>query len=375
MFGTRRLWCDETINWVDGIDDRHVAIRGHRNAFVYDHTTGELVTGIDPASIPSGTAPLHPRLRADPRWSKVSPDGKWAAIGSLGPRLRVYDNTTGEMKFAEDPPSAFDHLTFSPDGARIAALANGAWVFGDTTQHVPGITYGLAFCGDDLVGGTVGKLARWSLDGTERTRVSIRHKIEHLSFTDDGTHAAVTTLLTSGLCAASMPDVVVADLARGTAILRFHDPNDDLNRSASLSPDGRWLVLSDGESTRLCSAAPRAPWSKPPVLAEWPGCYLAPGWHDRALRFDGDVALIELPTGTPLGPRFPSEGVVSWGRDYLYELALDRQHLRIRDPVTFEVTGERALGMVVEAMAVSRDGKRLAITDGPIIQLLEISPH
>lgn len=377
MFGTRRLWCDETINWVLGIDDRYVAIRGHSNEFVYDHTTGELVTGVDARSIPSGTAPLHPSLATNEsreRWCKVSPDGKWAAVGPLGSRLRVYDNTTGEMKFADDPPYAFDDLVFSPDGSRIAALANGAWVFGDTTQHVPGITYGLAFCGDDLVGGTVGKLARWSLDGTERARVSIRHKVEHLSFTADGTRAAVTTLLTSGLCAAGMPDVVVADLARGTAVLRFHDPSDDLNRSATLSADGAWLVLWDGASARVCSAAARAPWSKPPVLAEWPDCSLLVSWNDRALRFDRDhnATLIELPTGTPIGPTFKAEGVVHWGRDYLYELALDQQRLILRDPATFEVTGERGLGMIVDAMAVSRDGKRLAITDGPIIEMVTI---
>lgn len=371
MFGSRRLWCDETINGVLGIDERHVAIRGHRNEFVYDHTTGELVTGIDAKSIPSGTAPLHPSLTADPRWSKVSPDGKWAAIGPIGSRLRVYDNTTGAMKFAEDPPYAFDHLAFSPDGSRICALANGAWVFGDTTRYVPGIQYGLAFCGDDLVGGTAGKLARWSLDGTERTRVSIRHQVEHLSFTADGTRAAVTTLLTSGLCAAPMPDVVVADLARGTAILRFHDPSSDMNRSATLSPDGTWLVLWDGESVRVCSAAPRAPWSKPPVLVEWPECALITSWDNRALRFQGATAtLIELPTGTAIGPSFTPEGTVYWGPGYLYEL--DQQRLIVRDPTTFEVTGERDLGMIIDTMVVSRDGKRLAITDGPTIQIVTV---
>lgn len=377
IYGTRRLWCDETINEVLGIDDRFVAIRGHASMFVYDRATGEQVTGVDPRSITSGDLPLHPAIAiqdyARSRWSKVSADGKWAALGTLGSRTRVYDNTTGELQFADDPQHGFGALAFSHDGTRIAALAGGAYVFGgDARRHVAAITHGLAFdAAGDLIGGARGKLARWSIDGEERTRVSVRHKIESLSIGREGRYAATCTVVTGGLCMAAMPDVVVADLARGVAILRFHD-GDDVSRSVALSPDARWLAIADFEGTRLMPAAPRAPWSTPPVVARWPGHALVLG-EDRALLIDEQraVRVIALPTGAAAGGTATALGELAWSPDgAVVEIAPDRQHVRWRDPATLEVTCEHATDTAIEDIAISHDGARLAITDGPTIEIV-----
>ncbi len=377
IHGTRRLWTDETINEVIGIDERFVSIRGHSNPFVYDHLTGELADGIEPRSITSGEAPLHPAIEISDvsrgRWSKVSRDGRWAAVASLGNRVRVFDNTSGEMKFADDPPCAFENLAFSPDGSRIAALADGAWIFGGEPQRVAGIQYGLAFAGEDLVGGVAGKLARWNVDGSERARVSIRHKVENLTFSADGRFAAVTTVYTSGLCMAPMPDIVVADLVRGHAILRFRDI-DDISRTVTLSPNARWLVLSDGELTRLLSAEPRAPWSAPPPLARWEQRYLVPSPDDRALLVDheSNAELIALPSGEVLGTKRKLENAgLLWSPDgrFIAQLPLDQSRVLLRDPRTLEVIGEHGFNSVLDSIAISRDGKQLAVTDGPTIEI------
>lgn len=378
MFGTRRLWCDETINWVDGIDDRYVAIRGHSNPFVYDHRTGELVTGIDPRSIPAGTAPLHPSLRADPRWSKVSPDGRWAAVGMLGSRLRIYDNTTGEMKFADDPQYGFDELALSLDGTQLAAIAGAAYVFAEDRppRHLPDLRYGIAFdAAGDLIGGNVGKLARWSVDGTERSRVSVRHKIDSISISRDGRLASATTMIMGGLCMDGLPDVVVADLQRGRARLRFRDPG-EITRRAVLSPDGRWLVLQDDGRARLMSAEARPPWSVPPIVRAWEGHSLVMAPDDRALLVDeaSRARVIALPSGEPISEPTTLDGEIRASPDgsVYVEVTPDRRTVRVRDRSTLQILRERATELSIRTFEISSDGKRLAITDGPIIELVTL---
>jgi hypothetical protein len=63
--GAIRLWCPETIQEVLGIDDRHVAVRGHSSLFAWDHRDGFLRFHA-PASVG--------------RRVVLSPDAKWLAL-------------------------------------------------------------------------------------------------------------------------------------------------------------------------------------------------------------------------------------------------------------------------------------------------------
>ncbi len=379
IYGTRRMWSDETINGVLGIDDRHVVFRGHSTTFVYDHHDGSLVTDVDPKSITSGDPSLE-RVDVGARHQfAVSADGRWVAAASFGSRVRVFDNQTGEMKFADDPEYGYDGLAFSHDGTAIAALADGAWVYSATqpTRRARDLRYGIAFdAAGDLIGGDVGKLARWSVDGVERTRVSIRHKIDSLSISRDGRFASATTMCTGGLCMWPMPDVVVADLQRGTAILRFHDKS-DVTRRAMLSPTARWLALMDDTGVRLMSADPRPAWNAPPVLAHWKdrvAIVMSP--DDRALLFDDNNVgeVIALPSGERIGDPITIDREVHWSPDgrFLVELTPDCQHVRVHDASSFAIVNEHAFETRIDSIAISRDGTQLAVSDGPTIQIVAL---
>src|SRR5688500_18442737 len=120
--GVHRLWCDETINEVIGVDERYVAVRGYKSLFVFDHRTGELVTGVDARSI---TGVAHPAV-GKLHMAKASLDGRFVAAASFGNRVRVLEG--GVMKFADDPEYAYDAVTFARDG-RVVATADSAHVW------------------------------------------------------------------------------------------------------------------------------------------------------------------------------------------------------------------------------------------------------
>jgi hypothetical protein len=364
-FGTHRFWCPETINEVIGIDHRHVAVRGHSSLFVYDRRTGLLVEGVDARSVPCGEPAM---LRVDVgkrHLVKVSPDGRWAAAANFGSRVRVFDNETGAMQFPEDPEHAYSDVAFSADGSQVVGTANGAYAW-SSPEHLPAqipqAWHRARFLGEDIVGGAIKDyIGRWRIDGHERARVSIRHKVEHMSWTADARRVAVSTVVTGGLCIAPMPDVVVADVTTGRAVLRFHD-DADITRGAYLSPDGKWLALSDENGVRLCDASPRAPWLVPPVLQTWPhGIVLAD--RDRALRTTGGaVDLVTLPDGEVI-TRVASDGYWSWSRAGFCEVTLDQRRLRVRDPQTLAIVRELGFDFQIDAFAISPDGKRIALTD------------
>lgn len=369
--GAIRLWCPETIQEVLGIDDRYVAVRGHSSLFAWDHRDGTRAT-IDPRTVPRGTGEI--RIDVGRRnHVAISPDGAWVAAATFGNRVRVWNHVTGELKFAGDPEHAFDDVAFSPDGTRIVGTADAAYVWnrglpGQDAVRIPGPVLGARLDRDgDVIGAEARHLVgRWATDGALRTRVSVRHRIDSFSPSADGRHAAITTICTQGLCMDGLPDVVIADLAAGRAIVRFHDPASP-SRRAVLSPDAKWLALVD-DTVRIVSAAPRPAWSAPPVLATWPVVHVAFSADDRALVVGPDGAeLRRVPTGEVLArvplpddarPRFVA------GDRWLAELAADQRTIRFRDPRTLAVTHERAFDSLVDAFDVSPDGT-VVVTDGP----------
>lgn len=376
--GAIRLWCPETIQEVLGIDDRHVAVRGHGSVFAWDHRDGS-PAAIDPRSVPRGTGAIAIDVGGRNHVAS-SPDGAWVAAASFGNRVRVWSAATGELKFAEDPEYAFDEVAFAPDGRRVVGTADAAYVWevsGEPVARVRGPVIGARL---DRHGDVIGAEARtvvgrWALEGALRSRISVRERIDSFSPSADGRFASITTICTRGLCMDGLPDVVVADLQHGRAILRFHDPA-SVARRAVLSPDARWLALID-DATRIVSAAPRPAWSAPPVLATWPVTHLAFSSDDRALVIGADGAeLRRVPTGEILAraalpgdarPRFVA------GDRWIVELAADGHTLRFRDPHTLAVTHERGFDVPIEAFDVSADG-RVAIADGPSLQLDARSP-
>src|SRR5688500_2036269 len=221
--GHHRLWSPETLNEIIGIDDRYVAARGHQSLFVWDHHTGDLVEGIDARSITHGTGPIEVDV-GDRYHVKTSLDGRWVAAATYGGRVRVYDR--GVMKFPEDPEHGYRTVRFSPDGTRIVGTADGAyiWTLGeDMPRRVASCarTAQLDASGDLVGGADQGMMGRWSVDGRELARISVRGNVEWVSISADGRYGAATSYGTSGLCAWPLPDVVVADFARGRAVMRF----------------------------------------------------------------------------------------------------------------------------------------------------------
>lgn len=375
--GVERLWCPETINEVIGIDDRHVSVRGYKTEFVWDHRDGQVVTGIDARSITHGD-PAQVRADIGTRYhSKVSADGRWVAAASYGPRVRIFDNHTGAMKFGDDPEDAYESLTFSHDGTRIVGTAEHAfvWTIGESTpRRVPSCIRGAQLDADgSIVGGAFeGMVGRWSLDNTELARVSVRRKINSLSFTADGRYGAVTTYGTGGLCMWPMPDIVIADLARGRAILRFHDGVEDVTRVATISRNSRWLALSDEAGIRVMPATPLPTWITPPVIARWPAHHsLEFGDGDRAvISGDGVAKLVALPTGEVLASkRLTPETGPRWSPDGRCVVGLERTErvVRIRSARDLEVIGEIAFEHSIGAFAVAPDGERIAVSDGATI--------
>jgi WD40 repeat protein len=380
--GRKRLWCPETINEVIGIDDRHVAVRGYKSLFVWDHRDGEPITGVDARSISHGDAPV----RADVGgrcYTRVSADGRWVAAASLGSRIRVFDNATGEMKFAEDPEYGFDAVAFSLDGEQLVGTAESAYVFTagvETPVRVAGPCVGARLdANGDIVGAPYkGMVGRWRLDGTELARVSVRHKIESLSFSADGRYGAATTIGVGGLCMWELPDVVVADLACGRAIVRFHDPA-EVSRLAVISPDARWLGLHDGRMVRLMPAGARPAWTTPPVIVTWSGYrHVSFSGDDRALLTsnDGVLAVVAVPSGEVLA-RTPTstQREVQWSpcARFLVEVGLDDRTLAIRSSGDLAVIGALEFPDPIDALAISPDGERIAVADGPTILIRPVS--
>ena len=378
--GVARLWCPHTIQEVIGIDERHVAARGFDNQmFVWDHRTGELVSGVDARSIGHGDGPIPCDVGSRTQ-VKVSSDRRWVAAASIGSRIRVYDN--GVMKFADDPEYEYSAVTFSQDGTRVVGTADCAhvWTLGeDTPRLIKACARGgtLDAAGNVVGGAYTGMVGRWSLDNTELARISVRHKIESLSISYDGRYGAVTTYATGGLCMWAMPDVVVADFAGGRAILRFHD-GDDVTRVATLSPDARWLALTDAEGIRLLPAAPLPAWTAPPVVARWPGRSIAFSRDDRAVVTHESVAkLISIPSGDVLASTpIPEDTWPRWSPDgrFLAEIAPDERLVRFRSTRDLEVIGEQAFEHPVFDFALAPDGTRIAVTDGPTLLIVDV-PH
>ena len=180
----------------------------------------------------------------------ISPDSQRIAAGGEGGRIKVWSATTGDSLMAlQSHDTEARTLAFSPDGRRIAAgHGDGSarvWQTADgrllhtLAGHFGGVN-SVAFSADGsrvLTAGGEGRIKVWRTeDGSELLSIPPkRYEAFSAGFSPDGSRIV-----------GGFKDVIeVWQADTGAEILTL--PNASRARSASFSPDGRWILAASSD--------------------------------------------------------------------------------------------------------------------------------
>lgn len=170
-----------------------------------------------------------------------APDGTTIATGAADGRLRLWDAATGRLRsiHADDATYSLGHISYSPDGKRIAAVA------------------GLFSPGKDVIlwDASSGRIAQEIADATEKENASTEpapfvYKGKPTNFRP-GSAVAYSP---DGRILATAPDsVVLRDAGSGGVIARLKQPAKGV-KAIAFSPDGKTLATAaDDKKVRLWS--------------------------------------------------------------------------------------------------------------------------
>jgi WD40 repeat protein len=276
--------------------------------------------------------PLRPRgLIFD---AAFSPDGRTVATvdeAKEGQEVRVWDPTSGQMRWRAPLPSDPRSVTYHPDGGRLAVLCGGGevivfdsgagrevrrWQAHDAEKASHWVNNGkVGFSPDGralLTWGMGNDLRVWEAETGEPRYPPLRHrdKCHDVQFSPDGRSMALASYDGS---------VRVRNLATGTVLAELPG-HPDLVYSASFSPDGRLLVTAcrdhavrvwDWRAGRLAcppfehdrdamaaTFTPDGRW----VLSVSAGEPWVRGWRDRDLRRGGTARAWDWRTGKAVTP-------------------------------------------------------------------------
>jgi WD40 repeat protein len=230
----------------------------HNSARAYDLTTGGVLYALDDSV-------------SDVQAVAFSPDGKTLATKPFSAErhwIHLHDAATGRETGRIACPGVADGLAFSPDGKRIAFVAEGRRALhlldvarGEVVRTLPhtDLVFALAFSpdGKHVAGGGYDKedgvyFARlWEADtGKEARRFPVgKSGIRSLAFSADG------STLAAGEDYGAPPVVKLFDAATAREWAAIPFPYVSGIRSVTFSPEGKTLAAAGGPSIRLFDTA------------------------------------------------------------------------------------------------------------------------
>jgi WD40 repeat protein len=309
----------------------------------------------------------------------LSPDGTLLAIARIGARapndLEVRDSISGDLRFRVDRPVTPGVVTFSPDGARLAAACPDRTIrlWNAATGQPAGVLHGtdstvrvvsfspngrrLLCAGDDCM------LRQWDLDDGKLVDARGGHNQQILAaaFSPDGRWI---------LTGSSDRTVRLWRSAGGEAVAVLRGHGAEVS-GVAFHPDGITLVSADIEG-KVCS------WPSPvpadthvlaghtsyvyPVVYSPDGTWLASGGWDDVIR------LWDAASGAPIGVLHGAKGYIAAlaiSPDGATIASLSRdEHLRIWDVATgavrFDIADFGPIQGEPQTVAISPDGKLVA---------------
>lgn len=328
------------------------------------------------------------RVPAGPRVLLLSPDGKSLAVSDTSGVVSLWDTETGAFRvvLASTHRRVVDDMVFSPDGKAIVTADDADVRMWDTATgrllaSYPGhtdVVTSLAFSPDGRAfasGDASGVTRQWRV--TEQSRKVLTdpgNKLRSLALTGDGHTLAVIGERSDG-----KPSARLWDVTKGTAagLDDVQYPSVDNRYSVDFSPDGRTVVVTDGQGARLWDVATRRP---KPV---WSGAAKAlspvlfgPDSEVLFVPSEGRVEIRDVRDGRDLGrlenldvsTMYARDLAISKGNRWLYQDS-DIWDLKNKEK-KYRIRAGRGIRAMV---AFSPDGRTLVTGDsGGIVTLWDL---